>query len=79
MFDYQPGASFLNYQNMTFVPNYLDEANQTLRSAAEALCGGASNIQCVFDKVFTGSDSIATETKTIVVDEKEIKTILGNC
>ncbi|XP_053372976.1 fibrillin-1-like [Mercenaria mercenaria] len=77
IFEYPPGGSYLNYQNLNPVVNFLDEANQTLVEDAKVLCG-QDNIPCIFDKVFTGSDEVAEDTKTVIKEQEDTKQILEN-
>ncbi|XP_053391141.1 mucin-like protein, partial [Mercenaria mercenaria] len=77
VFEYPPGGSYLNYQNLNPVVNFLDEANQTLVEKAEVFCG-EENIPCIFDKVFTGSNEIAEDTKTVSDEQEETRLILEN-
>jgi hypothetical protein len=76
VFEYPPGGSFLDFQNFNPTVNFLDEADQTLVTEATAFCG-EGNIPCIFDKVFTGSDEVAEDTKSVSKEQEDIQLRLG--
>ena len=77
VFDYGLGLFFDDYRNLSFQPNYLDEVSQEIRQAAEVECGGAENIGCVFDLIFTNNSEIADNTKGEINDQKKTQAVLG--
>ena len=76
VFDYGLGPSFEDYRNLSFQPNFLDEASLAVRQAAEVECG-AENIGCVFDRIFTNNSAIASNTKGEIKDQKKTQATLG--
>ena len=76
VFEYPPGGSYLNYQNLNPTVNFIDEANQTLVAEATKFCG-EGNLPCIFDKVFSGSDALAEDTKTVSKEQEETQLRLG--
>ena len=56
---YEPREGPGNYSHPDFVPIYLDEQPASTRQAAETVCGGATNLACLYDYVATGSQSFA--------------------
>jgi hypothetical protein len=76
VFEYPPGGSFLDFQNLNPTVNFLDEADQALVTEATTFCGEA-NIPCIFDKVFTGSDAVAEDTKVVSKEQEDTQKLLG--
>ncbi|XP_053387247.1 uncharacterized protein LOC123541978 [Mercenaria mercenaria] len=64
-FVYDDGKSHFDFQNETYVPRFLDEADPELIAKAEKICDGSNNTECVFDYVFTEKPDIAEETKKV--------------
>ncbi|XP_060596327.1 uncharacterized protein LOC132750377, partial [Ruditapes philippinarum] len=77
VFEYPPGGSFLDFQNLNPTVNFLDEADQALVTEATTFCG-EGNIPCIFDKVFTGNDEVAEDTKSVSKEQEDIQLRLEN-
>jgi len=71
-FVYRNGTNHSDYHNASYVPNFLDEMkNKTLRDEAVLACGDASNVQCIFDYIFT---DIQIAEQTLKNDKKQQST-----
>lgn len=77
VFVYPPSATYRDYQNVAATVNFLDEASDEERSNAENICG-IGNTPCIFDRVFTGRDDIAFETKGDVEKQNDTRDMIGN-
>ena len=59
-FKYDDGKTRADYST-DFVPKFIEEADHDQIKEAEDKCG-ETNVQCIFDYVFTGDEEIAEET-----------------
>jgi hypothetical protein len=78
IFKYDNGKSHSDYSFPTFVPKFLDEANETLVAEATSLCGEGKN-QCIFDYVFTGNSDLALATTATEDQASENNADAGMC
>ena len=78
IFKYDNGKSHIDYSFPTFVPKFLDEANETIVSEATSICGDGNN-QCIFDYVFTGNTELALETTATENQASENSADAGMC
>lgn len=65
IFAYGPGENTTTFSDPDFMPIFLDETNSTERADAENICGGSSNLACIFDYIATKNKEIATSTKDV--------------
>lgn len=70
IFVYPDGYSHANYSHPEFTPKFLDEADTDKVANATKICG-EDNLECIFDLVFTGSESVAEDTKRTDVQHAE--------
>ncbi|KAL8615010.1 hypothetical protein ACOMHN_051871 [Nucella lapillus] len=64
-FIYAEGLNTASYTNESFVPIFLSEVNRTVKTHAEQVCGGDSDVGCIFDFIATGDESLAVGTKAV--------------
>ncbi|KAL4219781.1 scavenger receptor [Mactra antiquata] len=64
-FVYPEGKNHSDYHNATFIPRFLDEAAPDKIKEAEVACNGSTNVECVFDYVFTEREEIAQSTNLV--------------
>ncbi|XP_052777913.1 mucin-like protein [Mya arenaria] len=64
-FFYPDGKSHEDYHNKTYIPKFLDEADNARVKDAEKVCGGSQNLECIFDYVFTELKEVGEMTNAI--------------
>ncbi|XP_052794532.1 uncharacterized protein LOC128227759 isoform X2 [Mya arenaria] len=67
-FFYQDQTSHNDFQNASFVPRFLDEADPKLVHNASIFCQGMDDIACLFDYVFTENADIAEATRQTAIE-----------
>lgn len=77
VFVYKKGQSHGNFSHPSFVPVFLDEFDPKLVENATRICGEA-NMECIFDKVVTGSDLIAADSQYAAVAHAKALKITHN-
>ena len=70
VFVYKHGQSHANFSHPDFVPVFLDEFDPVLVENATKICG-EGRMECIFDKVVTGSDLIAADSQYTAVEHAE--------
>ena len=60
---YGPREGPADYDHPQFTPIYLDEQPAATRQAAEEVCGGSTNLACIFDFIATGSAAFADASR----------------
>ena len=84
IFVYRKGLNHANFSHPEFTPKFLDEADPKLVENATVTCG-ETNLECIFDLVFTRNDKLAKETQytsvqhaeTLVVTRKYLALLLS--
>ena len=77
LFTYPEGENTHTYTNDSFVPIFLSEVNATVRADAEAMCGGAEDLGCIFDYIATGDAALAVNTRVSSQDAKTAQEVAG--
>ena len=63
VFRRENGDTTATFSDATFEPIFYDEATSAQKTEAEAVCGGADNIACIFDYIATNNSALALATK----------------
>ncbi|XP_055957125.1 fibrillin-1-like isoform X3 [Patella vulgata] len=64
VFNYPPRKGPADFSFPEFVPVFLDEQPDDVKAQAYAVCGGQTNLACIYDFIATGNQALAAETLT---------------
>lgn len=76
IFLYNSGKTHASYSFPDFRPQFIDQADPVLLSLAQTKCP-SGDLACIFDYVFTGSETVALETAGTQAATAADTTILG--
>lgn len=75
VFKYTPGRNSAFYQNLEFIPMFLDNMNTTDNDAVKAC--GQEDMECIYDYIVTGDATISNNTKQVKKTAAEKRLLTG--